>query len=42
MRASAGAGVAAAGAVLAGALWWRKNPSACPYGQRFWVEAPQR
>jgi ubiquinone/menaquinone biosynthesis C-methylase UbiE len=22
------------------ALWWRKNPSACPYGQRFWVEAP--
>jgi ubiquinone/menaquinone biosynthesis C-methylase UbiE len=21
-------------------LWWRKNPSACPYGQRFWVEAP--
>ena len=30
----AGAGVVAA------ALWWRKNPSACPYGQRFWVEAP--
>ncbi len=29
-------GVAAVGA----ALWWRKNPSACPYGQRFWVEAP--
>jgi ubiquinone/menaquinone biosynthesis C-methylase UbiE len=27
-------------AVLAVALWWRKNPSACPYGQRFWVEAP--
>jgi ubiquinone/menaquinone biosynthesis C-methylase UbiE len=22
------------------ALWWRRNPSACPYGQRFWVEAP--
>lgn len=22
------------------ALWWRKNPSACPYGQRFLVEAP--
>jgi ubiquinone/menaquinone biosynthesis C-methylase UbiE len=21
-------------------LWWRKNPSACPYSQRFWVEAP--
>lgn len=31
---------AAAAAVLAAALWWRKNPSACPYGQRFWVEAP--
>jgi SAM-dependent methyltransferase len=30
------------GAALAvgGALWWRKNPSACPYSQRFWVEAP--
>jgi ubiquinone/menaquinone biosynthesis C-methylase UbiE len=27
-------------AVLGAALWWRKNPSACPYGQRFWVEAP--
>lgn len=31
-----GVGAAVAGA----ALWWRKNPSACPYGQRFWVEAP--
>jgi ubiquinone/menaquinone biosynthesis C-methylase UbiE len=31
---------AAALAVLAVAFWWRKNPSACPYGQRFWVEAP--
>jgi ubiquinone/menaquinone biosynthesis C-methylase UbiE len=31
----------AGGAALVGyALWWRKNPSACPYGQRFWVEAP--
>jgi SAM-dependent methyltransferase len=30
----------AIGAVVAAALWWRKNPSACPYGQRFWVEAP--
>jgi ubiquinone/menaquinone biosynthesis C-methylase UbiE len=27
-------------ATLAAALWWRKNPSACPYGQRFWVEVP--
>jgi len=31
---------AAALAVAAAALWWRRNPSACPYGQRFWVEAP--
>lgn len=23
-----------------GAWWWRKNPSACPYNQRFWVQAP--
>jgi ubiquinone/menaquinone biosynthesis C-methylase UbiE len=26
--------------VLGVALWWRKNPSACPYSQRFWVQAP--
>src|ERR671923_2862724 len=32
-------GIAAAG-TLAVALWWRKNPSACPYSQGFWVEAP--
>jgi ubiquinone/menaquinone biosynthesis C-methylase UbiE len=31
---------AATTATLAAALWWRRNPSACPYGQRFWVEAP--
>jgi len=31
------AGVAA---VVGTALWWRRNPSACPYSQRFWVEAP--
>lgn len=30
----------AGGALTAAALWWRANPSACPYGQRFWVEAP--
>jgi ubiquinone/menaquinone biosynthesis C-methylase UbiE len=30
-----------ASAVVGGAaLWWRKHPSACPYGQRFWIEAP--
>jgi ubiquinone/menaquinone biosynthesis C-methylase UbiE len=27
-------------ALLAGALWWRRHPSACPYSQRFWVEPP--
>ena len=31
--------VGAAG-VLGTALWWRRNPSACPYGQRFWVQPP--
>jgi ubiquinone/menaquinone biosynthesis C-methylase UbiE len=29
-----------AAAIGAAAWWWRKNPSACPYSQRFWVEAP--
>jgi SAM-dependent methyltransferase len=33
------AAVGAAALVGAG-LWWRRHPSACPYGQRFWVEAP--
>ena len=38
--------VAPLGAVLAGAavlgyaLWWRRHPSACPYGLRFFVELP--
>ncbi|HEY7151164.1 MAG TPA: class I SAM-dependent methyltransferase [Solirubrobacterales bacterium] len=32
--------LAGAAAVAGAALWWRRNPSACPYGQRFWVEAP--
>jgi ubiquinone/menaquinone biosynthesis C-methylase UbiE len=26
--------------IVGAALWWRKNPSACPYSQKFWVEAP--
>ena len=30
-------GIAAA---LAYAAWWRKNPSACPYEQRFFLEVP--
>jgi ubiquinone/menaquinone biosynthesis C-methylase UbiE len=30
-----------AAAATAGALWWwRKNPSACPYSQRFFVDVP--
>lgn len=29
-----------AGGVIAAAAWWRRHPSACPYGQRFWVQAP--
>jgi ubiquinone/menaquinone biosynthesis C-methylase UbiE len=40
MRAMAKVAVGGAGALGGGALWWRKHPSACPYGQRFWVEAP--
>lgn len=40
MRPATKLGVAGAGAVLGAALWWRRNPSACPYNQRFWVEAP--
>jgi SAM-dependent methyltransferase len=32
--------LAGAAAVAGAALWWRRNPSACPYSQRFWVEAP--
>ena len=30
----------AGAAVLGAAAWWRRHPSACPYSQRFWVEAP--
>jgi SAM-dependent methyltransferase len=30
----------AAAGTLGVAWWWRKHPSACPYSQRFWVEAP--
>jgi len=26
--------------IVAAAVWWRRNPSACPYSQKFWVEAP--
>jgi ubiquinone/menaquinone biosynthesis C-methylase UbiE len=33
-------GLGAALALAGAALWWRRHPSACPYSQRFWVEAP--
>jgi ubiquinone/menaquinone biosynthesis C-methylase UbiE len=32
--------LAGLGAVAVAAAWWRRNPSACPYNQRFWVQAP--
>ena len=34
------AGLLIALGIAAAGLWWRRNPSACPYSQRFWVEAP--
>jgi ubiquinone/menaquinone biosynthesis C-methylase UbiE len=40
MRTSAKLATVGAGALGGAALWWRKHPSACPYGQRFWVQAP--
>lgn len=39
MRASR-ALAATGAAVLAAGWWWRKNPSACPYSQRLFVEIP--
>lgn len=40
MKKTAGATAVILSTLVAAALWWRKNPSACPYGQRFWVEVP--
>ena len=31
---------AVTGALVAAALWWRRHPSACPYGQRWMLEPP--
>ncbi len=31
----------ALGAAVLAIVRWRKNPSACPYSQRFWVELPR-
>ncbi len=35
-----GGTLAGLAAILGYAVWWRKNPSACPYTQRFWLEVP--
>ena len=40
MRAPVKVVVVGLAAILGGALWWRRNPSPCPYGQRFWLEIP--
>lgn len=39
-RSAYGAGLGAVGGLAAGALYWRRNPSACPYSQRVFVQAP--
>ena len=33
-------GAFAAAGLLAAGLWWRKRPSACPYGQRWLLDPP--
>jgi ubiquinone/menaquinone biosynthesis C-methylase UbiE len=40
MRTRTKLALGAAGATVGSALWWRSHPSACPYNQRFWVQAP--
>jgi ubiquinone/menaquinone biosynthesis C-methylase UbiE len=40
MTAARRLGLAGAATVAGAALWWRAHPSACPYSQRFWVQAP--
>jgi ubiquinone/menaquinone biosynthesis C-methylase UbiE len=40
MRTRTKVALGAAGATAGSALWWRSHPSACPYNQRFWVQAP--
>jgi ubiquinone/menaquinone biosynthesis C-methylase UbiE len=40
MRLMGKLGLGGVAGVAGAALWWRRNPSACPYGQRFWVQAP--
>lgn len=40
MSRSRTAAALAVGGLGAAALWWRRHPSACPYSQRMWVQAP--
>src|SRR5262249_50491261 len=40
MKTGRAALVLVGGGVAAVSLWWRRHPSACPYSQRFWVQAP--
>ncbi len=40
MKARTMLALAALFAVIGAALWWRRNPSACPYGQRWSVAVP--
>jgi SAM-dependent methyltransferase len=39
-RPLASSAIAATAAIALAAVWWRTHPSACPYGQRFWLEPP--
>src|SRR5829696_5516241 len=39
-QAAAATAAAAAVGLVGGGLWWRRNPSPCPYAQRLWVELP--
>jgi ubiquinone/menaquinone biosynthesis C-methylase UbiE len=40
MKAARIAPLAGAAALVGVGVWWRTHPSACPYSQRFWVDAP--
>jgi ubiquinone/menaquinone biosynthesis C-methylase UbiE len=40
VRSTTKAALLAGAGILGTAVWWRRNPSACPYNQRFWVQAP--
>ncbi|MDQ4058720.1 MAG: class I SAM-dependent methyltransferase [Actinomycetota bacterium] len=40
MRSAVKVALGAVGIIGGVAYWWRKNPSACPYSQRLFLEAP--